>query len=574
MRRARVVGATLAGVLLVPLVAAAALAHPLGNFTINHYAGIRVEPDRILLDVVIDQAEIPTFQATMDLDQDGDGEFSDEELRGAELEWCTSVGRDLTLTVDGAAAPLRLIEAGISFPPGNGGLSTMRLVCTLESPFAAPLSAPVAVEFADGFEAARIGWREITVAGSGVTIAGTDLPAESATGRLTSYPSSLASAPDVRTAAFSATPGGPVLAPFDVADADPVEPVVIAGPAATPSASAPAPSIAPSPSASASASTAPTVGVATSGSSGTGAVPGGEGAIPDILRSLPVTPALALLAFATAVLLGAGHALTPGHGKTLMAAYLVGTRGTPRHALGLGAAVSVSHTIGILGLAAVVLAAESALPPDLVVRSAPIVAALAIVGIGGWMLLTEVRRWRASRRAAAAGSGEHDHGHDHAHADGEAHSHGDAHPHPHVESTHAAHAIRDADDGLEHSHGGVSHRHVPPAGSTITWRSLFVLGLAGGLIPSTNALLILLTTIAAGQPGWGVVLVVAFGLGMAAVMAGVGLAFVYARGALERGAARAGVGRAARLVPIGAAVLVLCVGVVLTSQAISAMGIV
>jgi ABC-type nickel/cobalt efflux system permease component RcnA len=166
------------------------------------------------------------------------------------------------------------------------------------------------------------------------------------------------------------------------------------------------------------------------------------------------------------------------------------------------------------------------------------------------------------------GSGGHDHGHDHAH------SHGDAHSHPHGEAAHAAHAIPDPDDGLEHSHGGISHRHVPPTGSTITWRSLFVLGLAGGLIPSTNALLILLTTIAAGQPGWGVVLVVAFGLGMAAVMAGVGLAFVYARGALERGAARAGVGRAARLVPMGAAVLVLCVGVVLTSQALSAMGIV
>ena len=62
-------------------------------------------------------------------------------------------------------------------------------------------------------------------------------------------------------------------------------------------------------------------------------------------------------------MLGAGHALTPGHGKTLMAAYLVGTRGTPRHAVGLGMAVSVSHTLGILGLAAVVLAAESTLPP-------------------------------------------------------------------------------------------------------------------------------------------------------------------------------------------------------------------
>ena len=142
-------------------------------------------------------------------------------------------------------------------------------------------------------------------------------------------------------------------------------------------------------------------------------MPGGEGAIPDILRSLPVTPALALLAFATAAVLGAGHALTPGHGKTLMAAYLVGTRGTPRHALGLGAAVSVSHTIGILGLAAVVLAAESALPPDLVVRSAPIIAALTIVGIGGWMLLTELRRWRAARSTVDAETGREAHAHSH-----------------------------------------------------------------------------------------------------------------------------------------------------------------
>jgi ABC-type nickel/cobalt efflux system permease component RcnA len=246
-----------------------------------------------------------------------------------------------------------------------------------------------------------------------------------------------------------------------------------------------------------------------------------------------------------------------------MAAYLVGTRGTPRHALGLGAAVSVSHTLGILLLAMVVLAAESALPPDLIVRVVPIVAALTIVAIGGWMLVTEIRRGLAARRLATA-----DDGHAHTHADGHAYPHDpealaaaiETHAHPHP-----------ADDGLEHSHGGVPHRHLPPAGATITWRSLFILGLAGGLIPSTNALLILLATIAAGQPAWGVVLVVGFGLGMAGVMAGVGLAFVYARGMLERGASRAGFGRVARLVPMGAAVLVLSVGVVLTTQALSAV---
>ena len=131
-----------------------------------------------------------------------------------------------------------------------------------------------------------------------------------------------------------------------------------------------------------------------------------------------------------------------------------------------------------------------------------------------------------------------------------------------------------ADDGLEHSHGGVRHRHVPPAGSTISWRSLFVLGLAGGLVPSASALLILLATIAAGRPAWGVVLVAAFGLGMAAVMTGVGLAFVHARGLLERAPTRIRATRAVRLVPAGAAVLVLMVGVVLTTQALSVVGLV
>jgi nickel/cobalt transporter (NicO) family protein len=561
--------AFVAALLLLPLATTAVLAHPLGNFTINHHAGIRLEPDRVLLDVVIDQAEIPTFQAVMDLDEDGDGEFSDDELLAAETAGCTSVGEALSLTIDGGTAPLRVIEAGVTFPPGNGGLSTMRLVCTLESPLPAPLAGPATIQFEDRFEPARVGWREMSVAGSATTISDTDLPSESATARLTTYPATLAAAPDIRTATFTATPGGPTLPPFDVPDADPI-PFITLGEvvAVTP----------PNPAATTGA--CPSEGVA-GGAAGdlcpkgmnrpaeppakadaqAAALPGGEGAIPDVLRTLPVTPVLALLAFATAAFLGAGHAVTPGHGKTLMAAYLVGTRGTPRHALGLGAAVSVSHTIGILGLALVVVAAEAALPPDLVVRSAPIIAAVTILGIGAWMLLTEVRRWLASSRVASTAP--------HAHSD-----HAHEHPHEHAHDDHAHASDAAVDGGLEHSHGGVTHRHVPPAGSTITWRSLFILGLAGGLIPSTNALLILLTTIAAGQPAWGVVLVGAFGLGMAAVMAGVGLAFVYARGALERGAARAGVARATRLVPLAASVLVLAVGVALTTQALGAARIV
>jgi ABC-type nickel/cobalt efflux system permease component RcnA len=167
------------------------------------------------------------------------------------------------------------------------------------------------------------------------------------------------------------------------------------------------------------------------------------------------------------------------------------------------------------------------------------------------MLLTEVRRGFAARRAL-------DHDHDHAHE----------HPHPHDHD----HDHGD-DPALEHSHGGVRHRHVPPAGSTISWRSLFVLGLAGGLVPSASALLILLATIAAGRPAWGVILVAAFGLGMAAVMTGVGLAFVHARGLLERAPSQIRLARAVRLVPAGAAVLVLAVGVVLTTQALAVVSL-
>ena len=114
---------------------------------------------------------------------------------------------------------------------------------------------------------------------------------------------------------------------------------------------------------------------------------------------------------------------------------------------------------------------------------------------------------------------------------------------------------------------------MPLVGSTISWRSLFVLGLAGGLVPSASALLILLATIAAGRPAWGVILVAAFGLGMAGVMTGVGLAFVHARGLLERAPSRVRATRAIRLVPAGAAALVLAVGVVLTTQAISVVGL-
>jgi nickel/cobalt exporter len=270
-----------------------------------------------------------------------------------------------------------------------------------------------------------------------------------------------------------------------------------------------------------------------------------------------------LLSVMTAVALGAGHALTPGHGKTLMAAYLVGTRGRPLHAVGLGLSVSVSHTAGILVLAAIVMGAADVLPADVVVRAAPIVASISILAIGAWMLAGE---WRRRRSAVAGGAADHGHGHDHAG------SHEHSVPHPH-DDDHGHEQPHETDHGHEHppgehSHGGIRHSHLPPAGSTITWRSLFVLGLAGGLIPSTSALLILLGSIAAGRTAFGLVLVVAFGLGMAAVMTSIGLVLVFARERLEGMPASRTVGRIRDAVPLVAAVLVFGFGIYLTVQAL------
>ena len=221
-------GLALASV-LVPVVAGVALAHPLGNFTINHYAGIRVEPSRVVLDVVIDEAEIPTFQARQAFDIDGDGALAATELAAARQSGCESVGRDLSLSVGGSAAPIRLVEGGITFPPGNAGLSTLRLVCTFDAALATPIEAGTEISFRDDFEASRIGWREVTVVGSGVTVDAAGVPATSVTSRLTSYPTGLTGAPDVRAVSFAATPGGPVLPPFDAPDATPIGTPVAAG---------------------------------------------------------------------------------------------------------------------------------------------------------------------------------------------------------------------------------------------------------------------------------------------------------------------------------------------------------
>lgn len=498
----RAAGLAILAALAVP---AAVGAHPLGNFTVNVYAGIHVSASEIRIDAVLDQAEIPTFQERLRLDSDGDGELSDDEVLAAQQPECAALAGGLDLSIDGARIGLELTATGLSFPPGAGGLSTMRLVCELVAPMPASSAAATTIEFVDRFQVERLGWREIVVTGDGVTVASAlaDRPvrAVSVSGRLTSYPPDLLSRPlSDSSVAFRATGGGPAAPLPSVPDAAPL-------PGTVPAPVTPVPSGAPP--AGAAASFVPQ-----------GAAPGGVGAeIPALFSTADVSPAVLLMALATAVFLGAAHALTPGHGKTLVAAYLVGSRGSGLQAAVLGLVVSVSHTLGILALAALVVIAQTTLPPDVVVRALPAVAALGIVAIGGWMLIGEARR-RLSPLPVQ-------------------HSHG----HPRVQAVDAE-----------------------PA----SWRRLLGLGLAGGLVPSTSALLILLGAIGAGRAAFGVVLILAFGLGMAVVLAAVGLAIVRARTLIERVTPESVTGRLSAAVSLVAAVVVFGAGVWLLAQAIAA----
>ncbi|HLX34264.1 MAG TPA: hypothetical protein VKR30_03365 [Candidatus Limnocylindrales bacterium] len=531
--------ALLLALALLAIGPAAAFAHPLGNFTINHFAAIRVGVDRIALDVVLDEAEIPTFQERQRLDTNNDGTVSPDEVEAARQTACQNLATSLWLTVDGQRLALTVDEAGLSFPPGAGGLVTMRTVCEYSAVPAAPISTGTSIAYQDQSFAERIGWREIVLLGDGVTLAGVPAQADPAgvSKRLTLYPTNLLTQPlDMQSASTTATPGGPLLAAWSAPDA-----------------------------ASLTASGASASAV---GRSLLQAVPGGVAPeLGQIIDAGGLDPGVLLLSLLLAAGLGAAHALTPGHGKTIMAAYLVGTRGTARHALGLGLTVTVSHTVGVMALAGVTLLAANLLPPDRLYPVLGVASGGLVVVIGGSLLWSRAKVVLRGRRAARA--------HELAHLSGADHEHAHEHEHEHEHENAQGHGEHDAlpMGGLEHSHGGGRpHRHLPEPGTGLSWKSLFALGLSGGLVPSASALILLLGSISAGRIGYGIVLVVAFGIGMAVVLGGVGLALVRASRLVERLPSRWSLGRISGMagaVQIATAGLVIVLGLVLTSQALT-----
>ncbi len=443
------------GLLLLPGRPGVALAHPLGNFTINHYAEFLVQEEGIQIDYVLDMAEIPAFQAMQTMDTDGSGFAEADEINAYHPTQCQTIGGDLQLRVAGQPRSLAMAASAVTFPPGVGGLATLRLTCRFMAWGA--VGDDVSVEFQDDSYAQRLGWREIVIRGQ-VPLDGDFLTA-SVSQQLTEYPSDRLATPlDQRQVRFRVRPDGG----------------------------------------------------SDSNAQGESEVENEEGLLSGrsedgftrliTLQSLSV-PAL-LLALLAAAVWGGLHALSPGHGKTIVGAYLVGSRGTWKHAFFLGLTTTLTHTAGVFLLGAITLFASHFILPEQLFPWLNVTSGVLVVIIG-------VNLFRERLNSALTGVvvSEHTHGHDHAYGHG--------------------HSREDGGDG---------HSHMPPGmdGAPVTWRSLLALGVSGGLLPCPSALIVMLSAIALGRIGFGLVLVLAFSVGLAAVLSGIGLLFIYAGRVMDR----------------------------------------
>lgn len=290
---------------------------------------------------------------------------------------------------------------------------------------------------------------------------------------------------------------------------------------------------------------------------------GGEGDMGEQLKSLlrvtdPSTGFI-LVALGVSFLAGAAHALTPGHGKALVAAYLVGSGGTVRDAVFLGAVVTVTHTATVFVLGVVTLYATQHFLMETIYAWLSVASGLLIVGIGAWLLNS---RWRAFRNPDAAHGHGHSHGpfggHTHSHSDSENHHPADGHEHDHQHP-----------DEHDHEHGHThSHGHSPrrDAGR----KSLLSLGISGGLIPCPEALAVLLISFTLNRLLFGLIILLAFSLGLAAILIAVGVAMVLAGPALQKFSSD---GPLMRALPVGSAAIVTLLGAAILYKAASDTGL-
>ncbi|HEY6332949.1 MAG TPA: hypothetical protein VI756_26730 [Blastocatellia bacterium] len=593
---------------LLLLVAAGAFAHPLGNFTINHFARIEVgRGGQVHLRYVIDMAEISTIQELQAAGVKDTSAPTIEELNAYLERVASEYPNGLLLTLDGSPIGLRCTSKNLSMPDGAGGLKTLRTELDYEGDLPSTMALqPHSLRFEDRNHDKRIGWHELVVVpGPGVSIFNSSAYGSAITDELKAYPQDAVAAPlNERTADLSFV-SGPVPAGARPLDARAGGKLIL-----------------------------------------------NRDRLAELIAAPHISPFAALVGLLIAVALGSIHAMSPGHGKTVVGAYLVGSRGTAMHAAFLGLTVTITHTAGVFALGLVTLVASKYVLPE---RLFPILSFLSgamVVGIGFSLLVRRLRVVRSARQGRgihnhshsheSSHSHHHHHDHFHSHADVHSHSHDIAdgnlqshaliHQHAHAGPGHALHTAIHSDiqaevpahshdaghshsddhgharahqhnhtgltehghdhdhshhshehhsdfehgdsHGHVHSHGGVAHSHLPPGadGQPIGWRSLLALGISGGLLPCPSALVVLLAAISLHRVGYGLLLVIAFSAGLAGSLTAVGLLFVYA-GRLMKSKSAGRMATLGRIVPVFSSLVITLAGSAICIEALGQAGI-
>jgi len=417
------------------LSASVGLAHPMGNFSVSHYSGITIHRDSVDLRYLLDIAEIPTFQ---EMQQSGITGPEDAQLpvylgaKSAELV------KGLHLTLNGKTLALHVVRQNAIFPPGAGDLPTLKLGFLYHAGIPDACTTSVCqLEYRDDNLPDSIGWKEVVVkTGKEIKLSGSTVPSQDRSGELSNYPTDLLNSPPQ------------VLQARVVFSLPPVE--VKAAPKPKQLIEQPAPPV--------KLEIRPNQ------------QPTPRNRFTELMATEHISLGFALLAALIAAGLGALHALEPGHGKTIVAAYLVGSKGTTRHAYLLGTVVTISHTAGVYLLGGVTLYAQKYILPEKLYPLFGVLSGILIAGLGCYIFL--------QRYLGAEFAHSHDHG--------------------------------------------------------IRPRQLLVLGVTGGIVPCPAALVVLLSAVALHRVAFGLFLIVAFSAGLAAVLIALGVAAVQAGRAMFR----------------------------------------
>lgn len=501
-------------------------AHPMGNFSVNHYSSIELRTGGARLTYILDLAEVPTFEllgqwglANTPLTPGHDGVLLKRASAQAR-EWLANV----RITANGQVVAPQISITHVDVSEGAGGLPVLRV--TTQATIAC---APGLLTLTDRNYLQRTGWKEIVIrSAESATITHASHMDNDVSHSLTEYPAQAGVVPPQDLAASVQWTGAPFTLPITSPTARshriPAVAPTVAQQARTFRLVAPVPE-----------SAAQAGGFAAQQKSAPGTLVHGD-FLSRFLRAGRFGPLAILMGLLAAFGLGALHALSPGHGKALVAAYLVGSRGTLRHALLLGLTVMLTHTISVFALGIGVLFFQSYFAAERIVPVLATLSGASLVAIGAWLF---------SKRMSAF-----------SHLRTHAHHHHAGHAHSHAPHTHAA------GSGHPHSHGGTTHTHALPEGP-MSLTGLIALGASGGLVPCPSALILLLGAIALRQTGVGLVLLAAFSAGLAVVLMAIGAAVVYAKDWLVRPAPVRD-NRVLLLLPVLSSVAVMIIGILMT----------